>query len=135
MLSRIASQAIKKTLELIAKVSDSNEHPVQLSAFTAPRPRFLEYRPNSNPPANGSVECRTSGPLFADFEEIVLLTGEATLLTQGVVVKTRPPVCEGCRNYFGAKYANRPTMVCAIHPFGVETDNCLDFEPCHNPTA
>ncbi len=34
--------------------------------------------------------------------------------------------CESCKNYHGHKY-NSIILVCAIHPYGVNTDNCLDY--------
>jgi hypothetical protein len=34
--------------------------------------------------------------------------------------------CKSCKNYHGHKY-NSIILVCAIHPYGVNTDNCLDY--------
>lgn len=36
---------------------------------------------------------------------------------------TPPKYCSGCKYYYG----NRG-IVCAVHPGGVESDTCLDFE-------
>lgn len=37
--------------------------------------------------------------------------------------------CLGCRHYHGEAYGDDPVMlVCAMHPFGSETDRCPDWE-------
>ncbi|WP_193200471.1 hypothetical protein [Nostoc sp. MG11] len=41
--------------------------------------------------------------------------------------KAMPKACRGCRNFHGIKYQG-VMLVCAIHPHGVESDTCLDFE-------
>lgn len=35
--------------------------------------------------------------------------------------------CVGCRNYHGTAYGDE-MMVCAMHPYGPETDSCRDWE-------
>lgn len=37
------------------------------------------------------------------------------------------PVCQGCRHYHGFVYEGN-LLVCAMHPSGVETDSCPDWE-------
>ena len=37
------------------------------------------------------------------------------------------PECDRC-----LLYAHNPYIVCAVHPFGVENDTCLDFTPDPN---
>lgn len=38
-----------------------------------------------------------------------------------------PKPCRGCRNFHGTIYGGT-MLVCAIHPSGVEGDNCPDYE-------
>lgn len=37
------------------------------------------------------------------------------------------PTCMGCRNYFGQAHGGN-MLVCAMHPFGPESDHCSDYE-------
>ena len=37
------------------------------------------------------------------------------------------PTCVGCRNYHGTAYGDQ-MMVCAMHPYGPETESCRDWE-------
>jgi hypothetical protein len=37
------------------------------------------------------------------------------------------PACRGCRNYHGQVYGGN-LLVCAMHPMGVESDSCPDWE-------
>lgn len=39
------------------------------------------------------------------------------------VAPTPPKYCSGCKYYYGDR-----GIVCAVHPTGVESDTCLDFE-------
>ncbi len=41
--------------------------------------------------------------------------------------KAIPKACRGCRNYHGIKYQGI-MLVCGIHPSGVESNICPDFE-------
>ena len=36
-------------------------------------------------------------------------------------------LCDRC-----SLYARNPQLVCGVHPFGVDTDSCLDFRPDPN---
>jgi hypothetical protein len=40
---------------------------------------------------------------------------------------TQQPACQGCRNYHGHVYGGN-LLVCGMHPSGVESDSCLDWE-------
>ncbi|WP_193200255.1 hypothetical protein [Nostoc sp. MG11] len=41
--------------------------------------------------------------------------------------KATPKACRGCRNFHGIKYQG-VMLVCGIHPGGIESDTCPDFE-------
>lgn len=51
---------------------------------------------------------------------------------------TRPNPCNGCRNYHGQAYGGN-LLICGIHPYGVEGDECPDRDtsnlpqPSHTP--
>ncbi|BBD63274.1 hypothetical protein NIES2109_61240 (plasmid) [Nostoc sp. HK-01] len=38
-----------------------------------------------------------------------------------------PTPCRECRNFHGIKYAG-VMLVCAIHPHGIDSNNCSDYE-------
>src|SRR6476661_1828131 len=40
---------------------------------------------------------------------------------------TQQPACRGCRNYHGQVYGGN-LLVCAMHPTGVESESCADWE-------
>lgn len=37
-----------------------------------------------------------------------------------------PKVCRGCKNYYGRKDGDN-VLICAVHPYGVEGDTCIDY--------
>jgi hypothetical protein len=37
------------------------------------------------------------------------------------------PACVGCRHYHGQRYGGN-VLVCAMHPYGCETETCSDWE-------
>jgi hypothetical protein len=37
------------------------------------------------------------------------------------------PACAGCSHYHGQVYGSNP-LVCGMHPYGVETEKCSDWE-------
>lgn len=39
----------------------------------------------------------------------------------------RPQACQGCRNYHGQTHGGN-RLICAMHPYGVETEQCEDWE-------
>lgn len=40
---------------------------------------------------------------------------------------TQQPACRGCSNYHGQVYGGN-LLVCAMHPTGVESESCADWE-------
>ncbi len=40
---------------------------------------------------------------------------------------TQQPACRGCQNYHGQVYGGN-LLVCAMHPTGVESESCADWE-------
>jgi hypothetical protein len=39
----------------------------------------------------------------------------------------RPKVCQGCCFYHGRVYSGNQ-LICAMHPYGVESDDCADWQ-------
>lgn len=39
------------------------------------------------------------------------------------------PACIGCRHYHGESYGGT-FLVCGMHPYGVQTESCPDWEAC-----
>lgn len=44
---------------------------------------------------------------------------------------TQNPVCRGCSNYHGKIYGGN-LLVCGMHPYGVDSDSCPDWESDHD---
>ncbi|MGE5658849.1 MAG: hypothetical protein ACM37W_19805 [Actinomycetota bacterium] len=41
--------------------------------------------------------------------------------------QTEHSACQGCRHYHGQVYGGN-LLVCGMHPYGVESENCADWE-------
>ncbi len=48
-------------------------------------------------------------------------------VTQEQPRTSKNPACIGCNHYHGQAY-NGQILVCGMHPYGVESDHCLDWE-------
>lgn len=51
-----------------------------------------------------------------------------------------PNPCQSCANYVGGKYRSddgdrHPTLICGIHPYGPDGDDCPDWESTKTPEA
>jgi len=57
-----------------------------------------------------------------EFDEIDL-----SMVTYVDPSPTQQPACRGCRNYHGQVYGGN-LLVCAMHPDGVESESCADWE-------
>jgi hypothetical protein len=57
-----------------------------------------------------------------EFDEIDL-----SMVTYVDPSPTQQPACRGCRNYHGQVYGGN-LLVCAMHPTGVESESCADWE-------
>lgn len=79
-----------------------------------------------------------------DFEhrldEWTVQTGAAVAEALRPIEQTIKPVlnqhqpCIGCRNYHGEAYGDNPDMlVCGIHPFGYDADQCPDWQSTWQP--
>lgn len=65
--------------------------------------------------------------LYADFDEDL----DTQNFDQNFVTHVEPdqqthPACRGCENYHGQVYGGN-LLVCAMHPHGVESDQCPDW--------
>lgn len=60
------------------------------------------------------------------FTGYMALHGDGTI-TPRSGVSSRPDTCHGCRNYYGGVDRGQK-MICAIHPYGVESLTCEDWE-------
>ena len=56
---------------------------------------------------------------------------EFTEVTTETPTKDKYTACIGCCNYHGQAY-NGQILVCAMHPYGVEDDDCQDWEGFEN---
>lgn len=65
--------------------------------------------------------------IFADLEEIVADTEQTYYSYPVEPTVEKNPACIGCRNYHGQAYGGN-LFVCAMHPYGWETEDCPDWE-------
>jgi hypothetical protein len=64
--------------------------------------------------------------IYAELEEIVN-EADPTFTYPIEPMVEQHPACVGCRNYHGQIY-NGNLFVCAMHPYGWETESCPDWE-------
>ncbi|NEO32750.1 MAG: hypothetical protein F6K36_20465 [Symploca sp. SIO3C6] len=64
--------------------------------------------------------------IYYEFEEIAG-EGEEPFSYPVVPDPTKHAACIGCRHYHGQVYGGN-LLVCAMHPYGWDTENCPDWE-------
>ncbi|MEL6442444.1 MAG: hypothetical protein AAFQ80_24770 [Cyanobacteria bacterium J06621_8] len=90
-----------------------------------------------------SEESGELDSVLHDFVDVIITTGEEletvldewenfndddfTEMSYSEPSAHRHPACVNCLNYHGQSY-NGNLLVCGIHPSGVESDNCRDWE-------
>lgn len=72
-----------------------------------------------------------TAPIMTDIETLDLALEEwASPLTQRLnPLMDQQPACIGCRYYHGKTYGEA-FLVCGMHPYGVQTKSCPDWESC-----
>ena len=65
--------------------------------------------------------------IFADLEEMVGETDQTYYSYPVEPTVEKNPACVGCHHYHGQVYSGN-LFVCAMHPYGWETENCPDWE-------
>jgi hypothetical protein len=70
------------------------------------------------------------------YEELEELADESefVFIRQESPTSKRHPACIGCRNYHGVVYGNN-LLVCAMHPYGWDDENCPDWEGDRNQAS
>ena len=68
-------------------------------------------------------------PLFEVYWELEEIVGDVEQPFPHIVEPTleEHPACIGCRNYHGMVYGGN-LLVCGMHPYGWEDENCPDWE-------
>jgi hypothetical protein len=68
-------------------------------------------------------------PLFEVYWELEEIVGEVDQPFPHIVEPTpeEHPACIGCRHYHGMVYGGN-LLVCGMHPYGWEDENCPDWE-------
>lgn len=64
--------------------------------------------------------------LFEDFENMAN-ESDFIFMRQDIPTAKNHPACVGCHNYHGVVY-NDNLLVCAMHPYGWDDENCPDWE-------
>lgn len=64
--------------------------------------------------------------VYLEFEEISF-ENEWPMLDSVEPSPEKHPACMGCRNYHGQVYSGN-LLVCGMHPYGWEGENCPDWE-------
>jgi len=72
-------------------------------------------------------------PVFGWLDEMddMITTTSRPLVNTVSPALQEHPACVGCSNYHGENYGGN-LLVCAMHPYGVEGQNCSDWESVWN---
>ncbi|MEG3890888.1 hypothetical protein QUA46_13985 [Microcoleus sp. MON2_D6] len=107
-------------LDVLAKMSEEFTEEVQNNLINDIDGYFNEFDGLFNEFIEPIIEiCRDFDP---EFDEIDL-----SMVTYVDPSPTQQPACRGCRNYHGQVYGGN-LLVCAMHPTGVESESCADWE-------
>ncbi|MEG3874376.1 hypothetical protein QUB36_16080 [Microcoleus sp. AT8-B1] len=107
-------------LDVLAKMSEEFTEEVQNNLINDIDGYFNEFDGLFNEFIEPIIEiCRDFDP---QFDEIDL-----SMVTYVDPSPTQQPACRGCRNYHGQVYGGN-LLVCAMHPTGVESESCADWE-------
>lgn len=107
-------------LDVLAKMSEDFTEQVQNNLINDIDGYFNEFDGLFNEFIEPIIEiCRDFDP---QFDEIDL-----SMVTYVDPSPTQQPACRGCRNYHGQVYGGN-LLVCAMHPTGVESESCADWE-------
>lgn len=114
------SDEFVEMLDVLAKMSEEFAEQVQNNLINDIDGYFNEFDGLFNEFIEPIIEvCREFDP---EFDQIDL-----SLVTYVEPSPTQQPACRGCRNYHGQVYGGN-LLVCAMHPTGVESDSCPDWE-------
>jgi hypothetical protein len=104
---------IDDAIDVFAKLSEEIVEQVQSTLITEFDQRFDELTGSFLELYFGleNSEIGAIEPVFYDVEPIV----------------HQHPACSGCGHYHGQVYGGNP-FVCGMHPYGVETEKCSDWE-------
>ena len=107
-------------LDVLAKMSEEFTEQVQNNLINDIDGYFNEFDGLFNEFIEPIIEIyRDFDP---EFDEIDL-----SMVTYVDPSPTQQPACRGCRNYHGQVYGGN-LLVCAMHPTGVESESCADWE-------
>ncbi|WP_293150196.1 MULTISPECIES: hypothetical protein [unclassified Microcoleus] len=107
-------------LDVLVKISEEFTEQVQNNLIVEVDGYLNEFDGYLNEFLEPIIEiCRDFEP---DFDEI-----DSSFVTYVDPSPTQHPVCRGCMNYHGQVYGGN-LLVCAMHPTGVESDSCPDWE-------
>jgi hypothetical protein len=114
------SDEFVEMLDVLAKVSEEFAEQVQNNLINDIDVCFNEFDGLLNEFIEPIIEvCREFDP---EFDRIDL-----SLVTYVDPSPTQQQACRGCRNYHGQVYGGN-LLVCAMHPTGVESESCADWE-------
>ncbi|MEG3858366.1 hypothetical protein [Microcoleus sp. herbarium12] len=107
-------------LDVLAKISEDFTEHVQHNLIAEVDGYLNEFDGYFNEFLEPIIEiCRDFDP---QFDEIDL-----SMVSYVDPSATQQPACRGCTNYHGQVYGGN-LLVCAMHPTGVESDSCPDWE-------
>lgn len=114
------SEEFVEMLDVLAKMSEEFTEQVQNNLINDIDGYFNEFDGLFNEFIEPIIEIyRDFDP---EFDEIDL-----SMVTYVDPSATQQPACRGCRNYHGQVYGGN-LLVCAMHPTGVESESCADWE-------
>lgn len=114
------SDEFAEMLDVLAKISEEFTEQVQNNLIAEVDGYFNEFDGYFNEFLEPIIDiCLEFDP---QFDEIDL-----SLVTYVEPSPTQQAACQGCRNYHGQVYGGN-LLVCAMHPTGVESESCQDWE-------
>lgn len=73
------------------------------------------------------INLEIEGEMHFNFEDDFTAEPDFWLNPKIEPSATLHPACIGCANYHGRMY-NENLLVCGMHPYGVDSDQCTDWE-------
>lgn len=112
------SEEVTEIIEILVDISEEFTEQLHYTIFTEIDRHLNEF-----------VE-----PFLDDIDEDFVERGEETpshFITYIDATPEKNPACMGCQHYHGYIYGGN-LLVCGMHPYGWETDNCPDWQESEN---
>lgn len=114
------SEEFAEMVDVLAKMSEEFTEQIQNNLIDDIDGYFIEFDGYLNELIEPIIE------VYRDFDSNI---GDidSSFVTYVDPSPTQQPACRGCSNYHGQVYGGN-LLVCAMHPTGVESESCVDWE-------